>query len=85
MVRNASPGTCLLATVYLHWAGLIWLHRKRGNRRHDRANPIVDPVVQVIVIPWHGWYGITDLSYVDVYCGDSVLIIARFSMYYSEL
>ena len=61
MVRNASPGTCLLATVYLHWVGLIWLHRKRGKHRHDRANPIVDPVVQVIVILW-----LTDLSYVVI-------------------
>ena len=53
MVRNASPGTsCLLATVYLHRAGLIWLHRKRGNHRHDRENPIIYPVVQCLLTGW---------------------------------
>ena len=35
-----------LLPVYLHRAGLIWLHRKGGNHRHDRANPIIYSVVQ---------------------------------------
>ena len=53
MVKNASPGTCLLATVYLHRAGLIWLHRKHENHGHDRAKPIIDPVVQCLIAGWH--------------------------------
>ena len=35
MVRKASPGTsCLLATVYLHSTGLVWLHRRVEKQEH---------------------------------------------------